>query len=197
MHLVQAKPEFAGTINATGWETDFEKASRFCNLTIEAGEPILIMGPAFAFVQWLDAMVPLVLPEGSRVMETGGYKGRSRQMSRAALHNHITQNLGVPSSQITREYGMCELGSQAYAHSSSNSFQFPAWARCQVVSPETMEAVAEGESGLLQVFDLSNVRSVLALKTSDLAVRRGNGFEIIGRARASEPRGCSLSLTES
>jgi len=61
-----------------------------------------------------------------------------------------------------------------------------------VISPETGREVADGETGLLQVFDLANVFSVQAIQTEDLAVRQGSGFELIGRATAAEPRGCSL-----
>jgi len=61
-----------------------------------------------------------------------------------------------------------------------------------MVSPETGREVAEGESGLIQVYDLANVRSVLAVQTEDLGIRRGEGFELLGRAALAEPRGCSL-----
>ena len=71
-------------------------------------------------------------------------------------------------------------------------FDFPPWARAQIVSPETGREVADGETGLLRVFDLANVFSVMAIQTEDLAVRRGDGFELIGRAQLAEPRGCSL-----
>jgi hypothetical protein len=71
-------------------------------------------------------------------------------------------------------------------------FRFPPWARVLVISPETGAEVGEGETGLLRVFDLANIASVLAVQTEDLAARRGEGFELLGRAGASEPRGCSL-----
>jgi hypothetical protein len=109
--------------------------------------------------------------------------------------------LGVPASNIICEYGMSELSSQAYlgsgvsdlgAGKDSRAFRFPPWARAQVVSPETGREVADGEAGLIRVFDLANVFSVMAIQTEDLAVRRGDGFELIGRAKLAEPRGCSL-----
>ena len=62
----------------------------------------------------------------------------------------------------------------------------------QIVSPETGREVAEGETGLIRVFDLANVFSVAAVQTEDLGIRLGNGFELIGRAPQTEPRGCSL-----
>jgi hypothetical protein len=71
-------------------------------------------------------------------------------------------------------------------------FRLPPWARARVLSPETGREVAEGEAGLLQVFDLANAFSVMAIQTEDLAVRQGAGFELIGRAQQAEARGCSL-----
>ena len=74
----------------------------------------------------------------------------------------------------------------------SHFFHFPPWARFLTISPETGRPVPDGEPGLLRVFDLANAASVLAVQTEDLAVRRGTGFELLGRATLSEPRGCSL-----
>ena len=117
------------------------------------------------------------------------------------MHELIARNLGVRPDHIVSEYGMCELGSQAYdrivERTNCPTFRFPDWVRIRIVSPETRTEVAEGEVGLLQVFDLANIRSVLAILTGDLAVRRCDGFELIGRATAYEPRGCSLALSES
>lgn len=93
---------------------------------------------------------------------------------------------------------MSELSSQAYDSANRQSavgnrqFHFPPWARAQIISPETGREVRDGETGLLRIFDLANVFSVLAVQTEDLAVRRGDGFELIGRAEQAEPRGCSL-----
>jgi hypothetical protein len=71
-------------------------------------------------------------------------------------------------------------------------FGFPPWARVQIVSPETGREVAEGGTGLIRIFDLANVFSVLAIQTEDLGIRRGEQFELIGRAALAEARGCSL-----
>ena len=142
-------------------------------------------------------------------METGGYKNRSRSMPKAELHALITERLGVPRENIICEYGMSELSSQAYdvtsdkwqvtrnAVSSVNCHLSPSlslspWARVQIISPETGREVADGETGLIRVFDLANVFSVAAIQTEDLGIRRGDGFELIGRAQLAEPRGCSL-----
>jgi len=185
--------------------------------------PRLLLGTAFSFVHLLDYLAErnlrFDLPAGSRVMETGGYKNRSRSMPKAELHQLITERLGVPPSYIICEYGMSELSSQAYDGTSqvndlnllhpgplpegegqgegkravkTHYFHFPPWVRVQIVSPETGREVADGDTGLIRVFDLANVFSVMAIQTEDLGIRRGDGFELIGRAQLAEPRGCSL-----
>ena len=168
------------------------------------GGQALLLGTAFSFVHLLDYLAEknlrFRLPPGSRVMETGGYKGRSRTMPKAELHALITERLGIQPENIICEYGMSELSSQGYdsaIHPPSailhpRVFRFPPWARVQIISPETGREVAEGETGLIRVFDLANVFSVLAIQTEDLGVRRGDGFELIGRAALAEARGCSL-----
>ena len=132
-------------------------------------------------------------------METGGYKGRSRMVSKEELHGMISKHLGI--SQIICEYGMSELSSQAYdsaagvtgpAGSAVRQFHMPPWARVRIISPETGTEVQPGETGLVQIFDLANVRSVAAIQTEDLAVRGTGGFALVGRAERSEARGCSL-----
>lgn len=196
--------EFLGTVDAKGsWVLDAETtAQRLFHLT-SLPRPVALLGTAFAFVFLLEDLaqqrIRINLPPGSCVMETGGYKGRSRVLPKAALHRLIEEQLGIPGSHIVSEYGMTELSSQAYDHiaghpapSSPRRFQFPPWARAQVVSPETDCEVAEGEIGLLRVVDLANVRSVAAVQTEDLALRRSDGFELLGRPSDAEPRGCSL-----
>jgi hypothetical protein len=198
---------FAGERDAPGaWTVNVAQTVEELQAAIATGEPVLLPGTAFNFIQLLDAMaaerIQLTLPPGSVVMETGGYKGRTRELPRAELHALITQTLGVPVSHIVCEYGMCELSSQGYdrvagaksptAKSETRIFRFPPWCRATVISPETGREVADGETGLVRVLDLANVYSVAAIQTEDLAVRCGNGFELLGRARHAEPRGCSL-----
>lgn len=198
--LSPASNVFVGRIGEeNSWQLDFDSACRAFDGSRRDGKPVLLLGTAFSFVQLLDELDAtgrrFLLPRGSRVMETGGYKGRTRVLPKAELHDLITEQLGVPTSHIICEYGMSELSSQAYdaqIPGGSRMFQFPPWARAQIISPETGREVADGETGLIRVFDLANVFSVLAVQTEDLGVRRGEGFELIGRAPEAEPRGCSL-----
>jgi Acyl-protein synthetase, LuxE len=202
---------FTGTISGDGsWLVDFAATLEKLKAAINEGKPLTLFGTAFSFVHLLDYLAEndlrFELPTGSRVMETGGYKNRSRVLPKTELHALITKQLGVPADQIICEYGMSELSSQAYAvrsdqssmisqgqtASSASTFHFPPWARVQLISPETGSEVAEGETGLIRIFDLANVFSVAAIQTEDLGIRRGDGFELAGRALMAEPRGCSL-----
>lgn len=201
-----AAPEksFLGTVDNEGtWTLHFESATEMLENACRSGERIVVLGTAFSFVHLLDWLAEknlrFKLPSDSQIMETGGYKNRSRVLPKDELHALITKRLGVPQSHILCEYGMSELSSQAYSGLSgerrrerASHFQFPPWARAQVVSPETGSEVAEGQTGLLRIFDLANVFSAMAIQTEDLAVRRGDGFELMGRLGSAEPRGCSL-----
>ncbi len=196
---------FLGQISGDGsWTIDFAATLGQLKDFSDAGKPVLLLGTAFSFIHLLDFLAEknlrFTLPAGSRAMETGGYKGRSRSLPKAELHALITQRLGIPPSHIICEYGMSELSSQAYdtvvgsRHSSlvTRHFQFPPWSRAQIISPETGNEVADTETGLIRVFDLANVWSVMAIQTEDLGIRCGDGFELIGRAEFADPRGCSL-----
>jgi hypothetical protein len=197
---------FTGNISDDGsWAVDFAATIQKLKAAGAAGKPLTPLGTAFSLVHLLDYLAEnnlrFQLPKKSRVMETGGYKNRSRVLPKAELHALITEWLGVPRKNIICEYGMSELSSQAYDSAASvetgkpdilRYFQFPPWARVQIISPETGREVADGETGLIRIFDLANVFSVAAIQTEDLAVRHGDGFDLIGRAQLAEPRGCSL-----
>ncbi|MEO6183273.1 MAG: hypothetical protein ABIP71_09290 [Verrucomicrobiota bacterium] len=213
-HLGSRDSFFGGKIDdANSWTLDIEQTLFGLRKSMCANRPIGILGTAFSFVHLLDYFaannIRYRLAAGSRVLETGGYKGRSRSLPKAELHQLITKHLGIPASHIICEYGMSELSSQAYDHSiefqpdseneniksktkNSRAFSFPPWTRVQIISPETGNEVNEGETGLIRIVDLVNVFSILAVQTDDLGIRCGNGFKLVGRATLAEPRGCSL-----
>jgi hypothetical protein len=194
---------FTGRVEEGAWTLDPDTALFAVRKSMCANRPLVLLGTAFNFVHLLEHFdannMRYRLARGSRVLETGGYKGQSREVPRAELHAWITKRLGIPAEYIVTEYGMSELSSQAYdkvagvkSATGSAVFRFPPWSRAMVVSPETGAEVQEGQTGLLRLYDLANVRSVMAIQTEDLAVRRGDGFELLGRAAQAEPRGCSL-----
>jgi acyl-protein synthetase LuxE len=184
-------------VRGDGWDPD-----RALALLRSAGEPLLLAGTAFAFVHLLDRLAErgetLTLPAGTRVMETGGFKGRSRELTRQELHGAIEARLGVPRARIVNQYGMCELASQFYEPSlrtgvASDVKRVPPWVRTRVVDPVTQSDVPAGAPGVLAHYDLANVGSVLAVLTSDQGELVPGGFRVFGRVHGAEARGCSLA----
>jgi hypothetical protein len=197
---------FTGQVQNDGaWHLVLNETLNELHYSTELNRPVTLLGTAFSYVHLLDHLkeskLRFQLPAGSSALETGGYKGRSRTMPKAELHALITSLLGIPPNHIVCEYGMSEASSQAYdsvigqPQTSWRIFRFPPWARAQIISPETGCEVREGETGLIRIFDLANVFSVMAIQTEDLGIKRGSGFELIGRSAVAEPRGCSLMST--
>ena len=169
--------------------------------------PLVLCGTSFAFVHWLDALAghrPGPLPTGSCVMETGGYKGRSREVPREQLRTALCEALGLPESHVVNQYGMCELGSQFYDSTRVDPLGprrklGPAWARVRLVDPRSGNAAAAGQPGMIVVHDLSNTGSIAAIQTADLGQvvaapgPFGDGFDVLGRDRDAEERGCSVA----
>ena len=170
--------------------------------------PVLIFGTAFAFVHFVDycASVGLrfTLPHRSRIVETGGFKGKSRSIKRDELYDALRSTFGVSHEFCIGEYGMCELGSQWYDAALGDTLAGrpvreqlkvgPHWTRVLVVDPVTAQELAEGSTGLLHVFDLSNRGSVAAILTADLVVQRDGGFIYVGRSHSAPPKGCSIAV---
>ncbi len=200
-------------ITGEKWGVDADRLLIDLRQASRRNSPAALLGTAFNFVQLLDALgasrQTLSLPPGSRLLETGGYKGRTRELTKAALYRQLEACLGIPCGRMISEYGMSELSSQAYDGrldakdlclcvrsvpllNPARPFRFPPWARCQVIVPETGQEAEEGKTGLIRVFDLANVWSVMGLQTEDLGRRLSGGIELLGRAANAEARGCSL-----
>jgi hypothetical protein len=172
--------------------------ARLHDLLACARRPVALAGTAFGFVHFLDFLSGrrLRLPRGSWLLETGGFKGRSREIPKPELYTQLAQTFGVADRAIWNEYGMSELSSQAYARGTGGLHAAPPWARVLVVDPATGREVAPGREGLVRWIDLANVDSILALQTLDRAVRTDQGFRLLGRLPRTEPRGCSLGVED-
>ncbi len=170
--------------------------------------PALLLGTARAWLAVLDAG-ELSLPEGSRLMETGGFKGASVDESPGAFRARLAAGFGLPRHAVVSEYGMTELGSQGYQPGlaraqgdgdlddcGADCFVFPPWCRVVTVEPDSLQVLPEGERGLLCFHDLSNVDSVCAVQTADVGIVRGHAVELFGRAAGATPRGCSIAVDE-
>lgn len=202
----------AGVFVDGGYVVDAAGAWAALERAAATGEAVVVLATSFALVMLLeDARVrtlpALRLAEGSRIVDTGGYKGRTRELDRRELLELIRQRLGVEPAWCENEYGMSELSSQAWLGTVATALGrrcadpqsprwMPAWMRIEVVDPATLDAVADGEQGLLVVHDLANGWSCGAVRTEDLAIRRGASFELVGRAPGAQLKGCSLRLED-
>jgi len=173
------------------------------------GTPICILAITSALVAFFDWCETngrqFALPGGSRIMDTGGNKGKGRAISRKGFLQSCWKYLKVAGYYCVNEYGMTEMASQFYDNVLYNRFHQsneprykigPPWVRTLIVDPETLEEVPPGQTGLLRHFDLANAGSVMAIQTDDLGYTTGAGFEIVGRAAGAEARGCALVLDE-
>ncbi|MDK3256741.1 hypothetical protein [Blastococcus capsensis] len=183
------------------------------------GVAVGLLGTSFAYVHLLDALeatgASFTLPDGSRLLDTGGFKGRSREISAEALRAAFGTRLGIPEDWCVNYYGMTEISTQYYDTSLRRAWlgqdrgprvkAVPPWARLLVVDPGTGGPVPEGERGLLVHYDLANRGSCLAVLAEDVGhlapdpatgTRGSNEFVLLGRAQGSEARGCSIALDE-
>jgi hypothetical protein len=171
------------------------------------GRPVLLIGTSAAFIHWLDHLADrdhtLHLPPGSRLMDTGGFKGRGRHVPPLELRRAYTRRLGIPPPACVNEYGMTELLSQLYDSGLRDSVldldrpqrkRGPAWLRSVAVDPESLEPLPAGTPGLLRHVDLANLHSVAAVQTEDFGAVDEHGLSLEGRAAGATPRGCSIAM---
>lgn len=170
-----------------------------------AGRPVLIFTTTFALadvLEHLDARgLRIRMPQGSRILETGGYKGRRTEVARPELVRRVHEQLGIPAVRVVNEYGMTELTSQFYDRSlvtgrATSVKGIAPWMRVLIVDPVTGRPVARGKRGLIRVIDLANRGSCLAVQTEDEGRIVPGGFEVLGRRKGADLRGCSLTFEE-
>ncbi|WP_116771218.1 acyl transferase [Maribacter litoralis] len=152
---------------------------------------ILIIGVSFALLEFTEKY-QLDL-KNAVIMETGGMKGRRKEIVRQELHELLSKGFGV--EHIHSEYGMTELLSQAYSKG-NGVFDCPAWMKILVRDTEDpLTYLKNGKSGGINVIDLANINSCSFIATQDLGKINHNGtFEIIGRFDNSDIRGCNLMV---
>jgi hypothetical protein len=166
--------------------------------------PAIVLATSFALVHLLDALEGdvLALPSGSRVMQTGGFKGRSREVPADELRERVARAFAVGERAVVGEYGMTELSSQFWEATLDGDrarpgvYVEPPWARVVAVDPETLAPVLDGTPGIARIEDLANVDSAFAVLAQDRVRRVAGGFELLGRAPGAPSRGCSIALDE-
>jgi hypothetical protein len=175
-----------------------------------AGRPVVVLATTLALDDLVAGLARLDLrfrlPAGSVVFETGGFKGREREVAPDELAAGVAERLGVPAQAVVREYGMTELTSQLYSVSLTAGATLaggdpylyvpPHQVRVRVVDPESLDEAPAGESGLVAVFDLANLSSAVHVLTEDLGRLEPGGLRLLGRAPGADLRGCSLTVEE-
>lgn len=155
--------------------------------------PTVLLGVSFALLDFAEKY-SLDL-SNVMITETGGMKGRRKEMTRSELHRILCKSFNV--SKIYSEYGMTELFSQAYSHGNGifrTSSTLRVYTR-EITDPLTPQKV--GKTGAINIIDLANVDTCAFIATDDLGKVYADGsFEILGRTDASDVRGCNLLLTE-
>ena len=155
------------------------------------GQKVLLIGVSFALLDLIEQYKFNL--KNTIIMETGGMKGRRKELIRAELHDLLAKGFNV--NKIHSEYGMTELLSQAYS-TGNGVFDCPPW--MQILTRDTEDALAilpKGKSGGINVIDLANYNSCSFIATQDLGkIHSNNQVEIIGRFDNSDIRGCNLMV---
>ncbi|MDZ7633699.1 MAG: acyltransferase [Bacteroidales bacterium] len=193
IYMVNRLMTLSGNDNGGFFLDDYAGLLRSIKKSRAAGLRVLLIGVTFALLDMAERC-----PEDLSdviIMETGGMKGRRREMIREELHEVLKSAFGVPS--VHSEYGMTELLSQAYS-SEDGLFMTPPWMKVLIRdSHDPMSHTGEaGAAGGISVIDLANINSCSFIATADLGrMHRGGRFEVLGRYDNSDVRGCSLLIT--
>lgn len=168
-----------------------------------SGQPYALLGASFSLVHVMDALraqgLRFQLPAGSRILDTGGYKGQSRELPLEEFYADLSDLLGVPRTHCINMYGMTELSTQFYDDGNAalpSVKSGPHWIRSRLVEPITGRSVAAGERGILVHCDLANYNSVSTILTEDVGLWADGGFLLLGRAEGAAAKGCSLAVDE-
>ena len=168
----------------------------------DAKKAVLLLGTTLSHLHIIQSEELIDLPEGSLVLETGGTKNLQEYDSEEVRLICYLKTYGVAAEQILVEYGMAELGSQAYGRYGQSkdkeirpTLSFPPWVLCSVRDPDSNQEVEPGGEGVLQILDPVNIDTCAFILTSDLVRDEGeNRFKMLGRVRDANLRGCSLSV---
>jgi hypothetical protein len=151
-------------------------------------QPTLLIGVSFALIE-LAARFPMAL-QYTKIIETGGMKGRGREMVKQEMHAVLKNAFGI--KKVEAEYGMTELLSQAWS-SGEGIYSCPAWMKVVVRDDEDPLQIMASGTGAINVIDLANINSCCFIATDDAGkVYQDGSFEILGRMDGSDLRGCSL-----
>jgi phenylacetate-coenzyme A ligase PaaK-like adenylate-forming protein len=156
-----------------------------------SGQNVILIGVTYALLDLIEKQKFQL--KNTIIMETGGMKGKRKEMIREELHEILSNGFGVQN--IHSEYGMTELLSQAYSLG-NGIFECPAWMQILIRDTEdAMNYINNGKTGGINVIDLANINSCSFIATQDLGKKYpNNSFEVLGRFDNSDIRGCNLMV---
>lgn len=171
---------------------NLEELSAILKRQNEERQPTLLVGVSFALLD-LAEQYPMEFGSHIKLMETGGMKGRRKEMIRGELHEQLLSAFGLET--IHSEYGMTELLSQAYSDG-DGIFRAPPWMKILIRDPnDPLSLLPTGQSGGINIIDLANIHSCSFIATGDLGkVYEDGSFEVLGRYDHSDIRGCNLLI---
>ncbi len=171
---------------------DLAKLSEVLQEEMARGQQVLLLGVSFALLD-LAEQFPQPLSEQVVIMETGGMKGRRRELTRQELHTQLKEAFGL--AHIHSEYGMTELLSQAYAPKDGIFLPAPAMRLLSRELSDPLQIRHDSQTGALNIIDLANLDTIAFIATDDLGrVYPDHSFEVLGRMDASDTRGCNLLI---
>ncbi len=170
---------------------DMEALIKALNTHQKSGKKLLLLGVSYALLDLVETQQFTL--QNAIVMETGGMKGRRKEMIREELHAILAKGFGL--NEIHSEYGMTELLSQAYSKG-NGIFECPPWMDILIRDTEDpLSLLPNGKAGGINVIDLANINSCSFIATQDLGKKFDNNtFEILGRFDNSDIRGCNLLI---
>lgn len=156
---------------------------------LTSGKKVVLFGVSYALLDLAEEGIDL---SKATILETGGMKGRRKEMTKVELHQALKKGLGV--SFIASEYGMTELFSQGYALE-NGIFQFPKWMKANLVEMnDPLSPLTKQKTGAINIIDLANIYSCSFIATQDLGRISADGLELMGRFDFADTRGCNLMV---
>lgn len=171
---------------------DYKKLAQVMSSLKSTSKKVLLIGVSYALLD-LAIKYPIHFPE-LMLMETGGMKGRRKELVRAELHAILKNAFGIKN--VCSEYGMTELLSQAYSHK-NGIFQTPSWMKILIRDiNDPLSLIPVAKTGSINIIDLANIYSCSFIATKDLGKKiNDNAFEMLGRYDNSDVRGCNLLIS--
>lgn len=190
IYMVEKLIEESNSPHSGFYLNEIEDLTEKLLLLEENNQKTILIGVSYALLDLIESKRFIL--KNTIIMETGGMKGRRKEMVKEELHKILKEGFGV--EQIHSEYGMTELLSQAYSIG-DGIFQCPPWMKILTRDTEDARTYVEGKTGGINVIDLANLYSCAFIATQDLGKLQKNAkFEILGRFDNSDVRGCNLMV---